>query len=352
MSSSSLIARARALLLALAVAGGLAGCGEPPKPFAHDGDPKNPLLQVANPEGVAIVELIGFSGAGERKFLDTLVEQFHRAEVPALVGEGNAQSYRLSGAVAQRKTPSGTEIAIQWQMVNANNQILGTRLIREVVEPKAWTDGDPALVTALARKSGAELLPLLPDRDRALKQAKIPDAPQEPGRNNIVPPLGTRAAARPAGRPQVAQVGPSAPAQSATGQPTAKPRDLPPVALRPIEGAPGDGADSLQKALLHFLGIANVQVLSEHDTPFAVIAGVVTMSSVSPRVQNVKIEWVLRGLSGCQMGTVSQANQIPAGQLDRAWGDAAFAVAEGAVQGLTDLLVQLEKMPEGQRCKR
>lgn len=337
----------------LGVAGALAGCGEPPKPFAHDGDPRNPLLQVANPEGVAIVELIGFSGAGERKFLDALVEQFHRAEVPALVGEGNAQSYRLSGAVAQRKAPGGTEIAIQWQMVNANNQILGTRLIREVVEPKAWTEGDPALVTALARRSGAELLPLLPDRDRALRQAKIPEAPQEPGaRNNVVPPMGTRAAPRAPVRPQVAQVGPSAPAASASGQPAAKPRDLPPVALRPIEGAPGDGAESLHKALLHFLGIANVQVLSEHDNPFAVVAGVVTMSSVGARQQNVKIEWVLRGLSGCQMGTVSQANQIPAGRLDGPWGDAAFAVAEGAVQGMTDLLVQLEKMPEGQRCKR
>ena len=124
------------------------------------------------------------------------------------------------------------------------------------------------------------------------------------------------------------------------------------MALRPIEGAPGDGAESLNKALLHFLGIANVPVVSEYDNPFAVVAGAVALSSVSPRVQNVKIEWVLRGLSGCQMGTVSQANQIPAGQLDKAWGDAAFAVAEGAVQGLTDLLAQLEKMPEGQRCKR
>ena len=95
---------------------------------------------------------------GERKFLDTLIDQFHRAEVPALVGEGNAQSYRLSGGVAQRKTPAGTEIAIQWQMVNAHNQPLGTRIVRQVVEPKAWTDGDPALMTALARRSAADLL--------------------------------------------------------------------------------------------------------------------------------------------------------------------------------------------------
>jgi len=335
----------------LAIAGGIAGCGEPPKPFAHDGEPQNPLLKVANPEGVAIVELVGFSGAGERKFLDTLVDQFLRAEVPALVGEGNAQSYRLSGGVAQRKTPAGTEIAIQWQMVNAQNQPLGTRIVRQVVEPKAWNEGDPALMTALARRSAADLLPLLPDRDRALKQAQIPDAPKEPGTGNVVPPMGTRAAARPAQRPQVAQVGPTAPA--ASGGPSAKPAQaMPPIALRPVEGAPGDGSESLPKALLHFLGLANVPVVSEHDNPFAVVAGVVTLSSVGAQRQNVKIEWVLRGLSGCQMGTVSQQNQIPTGQLDRAWGDAAFAVAEGAVQGLTDLLVQLEKMPEGQRCKR
>ncbi len=335
----------------LGLAGGLAGCGEPPKPFAHDGTQSNPLLQIANPEGVAIVELIGFSGAGERKFLDALVEQFHRAEVPALVGEGNAQSFRLSGAVAQRKTPNGAEIAIQWQMVNASNQLLGTRIVRQAIDAKAWTEGDPALMTALARRSAADLLPLLPDRDRALKQARIPEAPQEPGANNVVPPMGTRAQPRPPSRPQVAQVGPNVPAGGAgPGQQPA--RALPPVALRPIEGAPGDGAESLHKALRHFLGLSNTPIVSEHDNPFGVVAGTVAVSNVSPRVQNVKIEWVLRGLSGCQMGTVSQANQIPAGQLDKAWGDAAFAVAEGAAQGLTELLAQLEKMPEGQRCKR
>lgn len=221
-----------------------------------------------------------------------------------------------------------------------------------MVEPKALDrrrhrPGDRAGPTV-----DRELLPLLPDRDRALKQAKIPDAPQEPGaRNNIVPPL-ERAPRRvpPRGR-RSHRVGPAAPAGTGAGQP-GKPAELPPVALRPIEGAPGDGAESSNKALLHFLGIANVPVVSEYDNPFAVVAGAVALSSVSPRVQNVKIEWVLRGLSGCQMGTVSQANQIPAG-AGQGLGRRRLRRGRGRGPGADrDLLAQLEKMPEGQRCKR
>ncbi len=111
-------------------------------------------------------------------------------------------------------------------------------------------------------------MPLLPDRDRALKEARIPDAPKEPGLNNVVPPMGTRAAARPAQRSQVAQIGPTAPAGSTAPGQAAKPRDLPPIALRPVEGAPGDGSASLSKAVLHFLGLANVPVVSEHRQSF------------------------------------------------------------------------------------
>lgn len=349
---SSRPVRAGALALALVLGAALGGCGEPPKPFAHEGDPQNPLLQVANPEGVAIVGLTGFSSNGQGKFLDTLVEQFHRAEVPALVGEGNAQSYRLAGTVMERKAESGVELTMLWQMVNASNQTVGSQVMRQIVDARAWRDGDAALMTTLARQTGAAVLPMLPKPVGAQSARNLPPVPAEPSAAaNIVPPMGTRAQPpRGPARPQVAQVGPSASMQTAQGGKPAK--DKPPVALRPIEGAPGDGAESLSKALSHFLALANVPIVSEHDAPFGVVAGQVTLTSINARVQNVKIEWILYGVSGCQMGTVSQANQIPAGKLDGSWGDAAYAVAEGAVQGLTDLLDQLEAMPEGKRCKR
>ena len=150
------------LVLALGLAAALGGCGEPPKPFAHDGEAENPLLQVANPEGVASVGLTGFSAAGQGKFLDTLVDQFHRAEVPALVGEGNAQSYRLAGTVMERKAEKGVEVTMLWQMVNASNQAVGSQVLRQIVDAKAWREGDPALMTTLARQTGQAVLPMLP----------------------------------------------------------------------------------------------------------------------------------------------------------------------------------------------
>ena len=331
---------------------GLAGCGEPPRPFAHDGDAQDPLLQVANPEGVAITELAEFPPAGEQQFLDAMVAQLHRAEIPASVGQGNVKSYRLAGQVIERSAEKGVEVLILWRMTNAAGQQLGSHLVRQVVDTKAWRGGDPALMTLLARQSSAGVLPMLPERNVAAAARGV--APERPA-SNVVPPMGTRLAATPnrPQRPQVAQVGPSAPAQNAGSAAGKKPADeQPPVALRPIEGAPGDGAESLQKAMTHFLNLAGVPLVSEHESPFAIIAGKVMLSEPAQRMQTVRVEWTMYAPAGCRMGTVSQANQIPAGKFDAAWGDAAYAVAEGASQGLAELLEQLVAMPRDQRCKR
>lgn len=264
-------------VLALGLAATLAGCGEPPRPFAHDGESENPLLQVANPEGVAIGELAEFPVAGEKRFLDALVAQLHRAEIPASIGQGNAMSYRLAGQVIERPAPKGVEVLILWRMVNADGQAMGSHMVRQVVDANAWKTGDQALMVLLARQSSAGLVAMLPERKVTV--AGRPAA-SDPPANNVVPPMGTRLPAQPnrTPRPQVAQVGPSAPAPS--GAPGAKKQaaEQPPVALRPVEGAPGDGAEALQKAMTHFLNLANVPLVSEHESPFAIIAGKVALS--------------------------------------------------------------------------
>lgn len=343
--------RVSALLAALALAGALAGCGEPPKPFAHDGESRNPLLQVQNPEGIAIAGVADFPAAGEQAFLDALVAQLHRAEIPASIGKGNVQSYRLAGQVMERPADKGMEVLMHWRMTDAQGQPMGNHLVRQVVDTRAWRGGDPVLMNLLARQSSAGLVAMLPERPTAV--AGRPAQPERPARN-VVPPMGTRlpAAAVATQRPQVAQVGPSpAPAGSAPPR-KAGAEPPPPVAMRPVESAPGDGGESLPKAMDHFLKLAGIPLVSEHESPFAIIAGKVMLSEPMQRQQMVRVEWILYAPAGCRMGTVSQANQIPAGKFDGAWGDAAFAVAEGAVQGLSELLDQLVAMPQEQRCKR
>jgi hypothetical protein len=337
------------VVLALGFATLLAGCGEPPKPFAHDGESQNPLLQVANPEGIAITELAGFPAPGEQAFLDALVAQLHRAEIPASVGRGNAQSYRLTGQVLERPAEKGVEILIHWRMTNAAGQPLGNHLVRQVVDMKAWRGGDLVLMNLLARQSSAGVVPMLPERVTTVAARGVPERPAR----NVVPPMGTRLAATPNApqRPQVAQTGPS-PAPQAGGSGKRPSGEPPAVALRPIESAPGDGGESLPKAMDHFMKLAGIPLVSEHESPFAIVAGKVILGAPVQRQQSVRIEWTLYSPAGCIMGTVSQANQIPAGKFDGPWGEAAYAVAEGAVQGLSELLDQLAAQPAEQRCKR
>ena len=48
----------------------------------------------------------------------------------------------------------------------------------------------------------------------------------------------------------------------------------------------------------------------------------------------------MRAGSGAALGTIEQANDIEPGQLDGAWGPIAAAVADGAADGMMDLLAR------------
>ena len=340
--------------LALLASLTLAGCGEPPRPFAHTGDVNSPLLKLADPAGIALMELGDFPASGQKRFQEALIDQLHRAEVPATVGGGNAQSFRLAGQAIDRPAEGGHEVLIHWRMTDAAGQPRGNHVVRRVVDPKAWQAGDPELMRDLARSSSAGIVSLLPDRNQALAAATPQRrANQQP--SSIVPPMGTRLAAspRPPQRPQVAQAtpGPSVTEKAATEKAAAdnagseakdNGAEQPPVALRPIEGAPGDGDESLRKAMQYFLGRNSITVVSEYDAPAAIVAGEVFVRPIGSKQQDVRVDWTVYAPDGRRLGTVGQSNRIPAGQLDGKWGDIAFAVAEGAVQGLSELFEQIE----------
>lgn len=345
----------------------LAGCGDPPRPFAHEGEVDAPLLKLADPAGIAVMDVADLPAAGQKRFQDVLVDTLHRAEVPATLGSGNAQSYRLSGQAITRPAEGGEEVLIHWRMTDAKGQPRGNHVVRRVVNPRAWAAGDPELMRELARSSAVGVVSLLPDRNaQAIAAATPQQRVAEPQPSSIVPPMGTRLAAAPRqqDRSQVAQAapGPSIAARAAdkpekaTVSKDTPPVDLPPVALRPIAGAPGDGDESLRKAMQYFLGRHAINVVSEYDDPAAIVAGEVNVRQVGPKQQDVRVDWTVYAPDGRRLGTVGQSNRIPAGQLDGKWGDIAFAIAEGAVQGLGELFEQLEgfapQKPQPQPTKK
>jgi hypothetical protein len=57
----------------------------------------------------------------------------------------------------------------------------------------------------------------------------------------------------------------------------------------------------------------------------------------------VAIRWVLLLPDGREIGNVRQQNAVPAGSLDRNWGETALLVAEAAYDGIVALY---QKVPD------
>jgi len=355
------LALAAALLMPLLLI--LGGCGDPPRPFQPSADaPVNELLVLADPAGIIVDDIADLPPAGQKKFMTAVVDELQRAEVPAYLGQGNAQSFRLKGQVLEFGTGANTDVQIYWLLVDASGKSLGNHQVRRQIDAKAWKAGDPGVLTQLARESSQGIAKLMPDYRVALAERPARPVKLDTNVNSIVPPSGTgvgrapkpaqTAQAAPGGKPGQSSPQDKAPPppQAAQGPASdgkaaaAKPADAMAVALRPIEGAPGDGAQALNRAMRQYLGRAGIPVVEENQNPAASIAGKVTLTDLGQQ-QEVRVDWSVFAPDGRRLGTISQANKIPAGRLNGPWGGIAGAVAENAVQGLSDLFDQIATAP-------
>jgi hypothetical protein len=111
----------------------------------------------------------------------------------------------------------------------------------------------------------------------------------------------------------------------------------PGILLGAIEGAPGDGAVSLKRALEFVLRQSDVPVVGADNPKALTLSAAVELGSPADGRQAVAIRWVLRLPDGSELGAVRQENAVPAGSLDRAWGTTALLVAEAAYDGIVAL---------------
>jgi hypothetical protein len=128
----------------------------------------------------------------------------------------------------------------------------------------------------------------------------------------------------------------SAIARLVTGDAPA-PVDVPAlVAVRQVSGAPGDGDTSLARAIESTLGRAGIDVGAAAGR-FALTC-VVAVTPAQKGRQTVSVRWVLALPAGRKLGEVGQQNEVPAGALDKMWGDIAYDVASAATPGIVQLI--------------
>ncbi len=109
------------------------------------------------------------------------------------------------------------------------------------------------------------------------------------------------------------------------------------LVFRGVRGAPGDGDQALSREVSRLLAQSGAQ-LAPNGTPNALYLTADVSRSRGPGSDKIKITWFVEDASGKRVGQVVQENEVPTGQLDSNWGQDAFYAAQGARDGIMELL--------------
>jgi hypothetical protein len=120
----------------------------------------------------------------------------------------------------------------------------------------------------------------------------------------------------------------------------------PVIGFRGVTGSPGDGAHALERAIRDALGHAHIVVADNAKTPsIASLAATVDLAAPDAGKQKIRIVWHVTRPDGSEVGQVKQENAVPAGSLNGAWGDVAYAVAEAASPGIASIVGKVAPAP-------
>jgi hypothetical protein len=281
-----------------------AACQPMPHPFQAEDKTANPLLAIKDRVGVTVAPVAGLPPTFGRRLGEAVAGALRDAEIAAAFDVRNRGSLLVMGSAswAARGAPAGSpsgsqaaapepEIDLAWVVFAPSGETLGSFTARERV-PGATLDDDssgppPGPLAAIAQRSVAKLAPLVRDEATA----------------------------------EVAQ---------------------PAILVGAIDGAPGDGAVSLKRALEFVLRQSDVPVATPDNPKALTLVGSIEMGRPADGRQKVAIRWILKLPDGSDLGAVRQENAVAAGSLDHAWGSIALLVAEAAYDGIVALY---EKAP-------
>jgi hypothetical protein len=263
-----------------------------PQPFrgAPRATSDNPLLDVPSAVGIAILPVAGVPAPLNREIARAMATRLLALDIPAEAVDTNAGlGFTLSAAAEDIvASPSGVTATLVWSL-RSRRGAAGEYRQAITVPTAAWRDASPDAGDTATQVAGA------------------------------------------AGTAIVAMVGGDAPTQAAV----VKAR-LPRISIAPVDGAPGDGRDSLRLALIQVMferGVAR-----DESNPEVTLRAAMTSVAAPGDQQKVQIVWRAIARDGKELGTVKLDNTIPNGALDGAWGPTAFAIANAAAGDLVALL--------------
>ena len=273
-------------LLALTL---LAACGDLPQPFA--GRPGANALRLATPPPARLVvppptgALL--DNADAVRLAHETATALVTAELPAYVQPAVPGDWELRIAA----TSTGATVQPRFTLFDADGRIKGD-IQGDPVPTAAWANGDPNVLHHEAATAAPQIVSLLRSVDASAKQSDPNSLYNRPAR----------------------------------------------LYLAGVTGAPGDGDTSLLYQMRLKLPDAGAMVVKKRDTADFTVRGIVTVTDLPSKQQQVEIHWLVTDSTGKEAGDVAQGHDVDHGTLDHYWGDIAVAVASEAAGGVHEVI--------------
>lgn len=316
------------------------GGNSDPQPVANAATPAPAQQPVAK---IALLPIVGAPESVARQIELDFTGNVLQQRVAVATSKDERVDYTLRGYLVAAKEKNNTKVSYIWDVTDPSgkrvNRVTGEEVLPGGGSKDPWAALTPQVTQTLAAKAATSFTSWLsthrsggtdtPVASQAIPASGTPvaDAGQtKKGRQATasLPPAQQPAAEPAAPKPALAQ--------PASGQL---------VAVVPrVQGAPGDGSQSLSEAIRQELqgrGVGLVEVASANTYR---VEGIVKLGEAKDGKQPILIEWQVKDPKGKKLGTVSQRNEIPAGSLDGEWGATAQQAAGAAVQGIVKLLPQ------------
>ncbi len=110
------------------------------------------------------------------------------------------------------------------------------------------------------------------------------------------------------------------------------------ILVDPITGAPGDGNESLHRAIVSALRDADVSITEDKRQASVTLSGQVGLQSMAEGRDQVLIVWQIKTMDGFEIGRATQENTVPVGSLNGTWGEDANRIAAAALAGIERIL--------------
>ena len=275
----------------LLVCSTLCACGDLPEPFLGNpgatarrlAQPLTPLLAV--PPGTQTL----LPDAANQQLAAALATALQATEVPAMVRTPEKTDWRL----ITRAERDGDFVTPQFSVLDPQGKEEGSAE-GEKVPVRAWADADQALMSRIAAEAAPRIGAVLTGIRIAHDKANPHSLYNRPAK----------------------------------------------VLVTEVTGAPGDGDAALTQQMRARLAVLGPVVLTTPAEADFVVQGEVKVVPIPKRQERVEIQWIVRTGAGSERGRVVQLNEIPAGTLDKYWGDVAVVVATEASNGVNDVILR------------